>query len=73
MKKLLLVPLFGMALSSCNIIDDNISALEYNQEQIQASTVAIRENAQAVSAANVGIDQNRRELEQINQTLEKIK
>lgn len=72
MRKLLLILLAAGSLTSCNLIDDNIAALEYNQSQVQASTAAIEENTQAIERANQRIMENRQQLESINGVLEKI-
>lgn len=72
MRKLFLIPLFAVSLTSCSIIDDNIAALEYNKSQVDASTCAIEENTQAIERANQRIIENRQQLEAINGVLEKV-
>lgn len=71
MKKLLLIPLLGMSLSSCNMIQQTMWSLERNREAIDYSTQVINENAQAIEQANRGIEENQRQLNAINKALEK--
>lgn len=70
-KELLLLPLIGMFLSGCNMINETMYALERNRQAVDMSTQAIYENAQAIEEANVKIEENRRQLEAINKTLKK--
>lgn len=70
-KTLFLIPLLGLSLSSCNMINETMSALECNRQAVEMSTWAIQENIQAIQEANRGIDENRRQLEAINKALKK--
>lgn len=72
MKKLLVIlPVIGIALTSCGAINESMRALEDNRRAIDMSTQAIEENRQAIEDANRGIEENRRQLDAINQTLKK--
>lgn len=71
-KLLLLVPLVGVILSGCRMVDETIDALENNREAVDMSTCAIEENIQAIEDANQRIEANRQQLDALNQTLEKI-
>lgn len=74
MKRLLfLMPLVGMSLSSCSIVNETMSSLEANRQAIDMSTYAIQENRQAIEDANRGIAENRRQLDEINKTLRKAR
>ena len=68
---LLLIPVLGIALSSCGQINESMRALEDNRIAIDMSTDAIDENRQAIEEANKGIAENRRQLDEINKTLKK--
>lgn len=70
-KQLLLIPLAGMSLTSCSMINETMCALQRNKEAIDMSTCAIEENRQAIEEANQSIEENRRQLEAINKTLKK--
>lgn len=70
-KQMLFIPLIGMFLSSCSMIQDTMWTLERNRQAIDMSTDAIYENAQAIQEANRNIEENRRQLEAINKTLKK--
>lgn len=73
MKKiLLLLPMIGLALSGCRMINESMQALEYNRYQIDENTEAINRNAQAIEYANTRIEENRRQLEGVNQVLQKV-
>lgn len=69
---LILIPLAGLALSSCRMINDSMVALEYNRQQIDDNTQAIYQNTQAVAEANRQIEENRRQLDGVNNTLRKV-
>ncbi len=71
MKKLLLIPLMGISLTSCGGINDSMRALEENRQAIDMSTAAIEENRLAVEAANRSIAENKRQLDSINKALQK--
>jgi hypothetical protein len=72
MKKLLFIlPVLGISLSSCGIIEETKYTLESNRAAVDMSTQVINENTQAIEQANVKIEENRRQLEQINATLKK--
>lgn len=70
-KHLLLIPLMGISLSSCNTINESMRALEENRQAVELSTWAIQENIQAIDDANRSIEENRRQLDEINKTLQK--
>lgn len=71
MKKLFLIPLLGMSLSSCNMIQQTMWSMERNREAIDYSTQVINENAQAIDEVNRKIEENRHQLDAINKTLKK--
>lgn len=67
-KFLLLVPLLGMGLTSC----DTMRAMQNNRQAIDCSTQAICENIRAIEEANQAIEENRIELERINESLKNV-
>ncbi len=69
---LFFIPLLGVALSSCSMVNESMQALQNNRDAIDMSTCAIDANTQAIEEANRGIEVNRQKLEQINNTLKKV-
>lgn len=70
-KQLVLIPLLGVTLSGCGMINETMATLEANREAVEMSTWAIQENAQAIEDANRSIAENKRQLDEINKTLKK--
>ena len=66
-RSLMILPLLGVSLSSCSMID----SLKRNQEAIDCSTCTIYENIEAIEIANSRIYENSQKLTQINAVLEK--
>jgi methyl-accepting chemotaxis protein len=71
MNKFFLIFSMTGLLSSCNMVNETISAMQNNRDAIEMSTQAIQENAQAVEEANRAIQENKRQLDAINETLKK--
>lgn len=71
-KYLILIPLAGLALSGCRMVNESMVALENNRQFIDANTEAINQNTQAIEEANRQIEENRRQLEGVNSTLKKV-
>ena len=71
MKNIFFIPIIGLLLTSCDLINQTKWALERNQQAIDASTRAIEENAQVIEETNMKIQENQRQLDAINKTLKK--
>lgn len=68
-KKMLLIPICGLAFAGCGKINETFDALECNRQAVEMSSCAIYENIQAIEEANRSIEENKHQLDAINKTL----
>jgi len=72
-RMLLLLPMVGLSLTSCSMVNQTMNSLECNQQAVDASTQAINQNAYAIEMANRNIEDNIRQLNAMNETLNKVR